>query len=178
MISGDSGREWQNRRVSVEDEDTELVASRAAELAQMSEPSDIGVEFELAMLELERRFPDVVSLQFDHELNEIDGYDLHNAGLAYHDQFHQAQQFIKETLRPLAKRALYGDKSDSEVAFELMHEAIHKYPKVFSFDTDGQGTITGFRVKYDTKRNSARTIEAAKLYCKRLYEELEPLDYR
>ena len=72
---------------------------------------------------------------------------------------------------------LYGDKTDQEVAAELMHEAIHKYPKVFSFVTDESGNPTGLNVKYDTKKNTARTIEAAKLYCRHLHEELATLDY-
>lgn len=139
--------------------------------------SNAEMKFELAMLEAKKQFPDVISLRFDPVTHELVDYDFHNAGHAQHEQFHQAQQYIEETLKPLAKRVVYGDKTDQEIAFELMHDAIHKYPKVFSFVTDESGNPTGLHVKYDTKKNTARTIEAAKLYCKHLHEELATLDY-
>ena len=69
------------------------------------------------------------------------------------------------------------NQSDNLRASQLLHEATHKYPKIFSFDHDENGEPTAFRVEYDTKRNSARTIEAAKLYIKRVYEELAALDH-
>lgn len=139
--------------------------------------NDAEMKITLALLEAKERFPDVISLQFDPVTHEVVDYDFHNAEFAQHEQFHQAQQYIEETIKPLAKQVLYGDKTDQEVAAELMHEAIHKYPKVFSFVTDESGNSTGLNVKYDTKKNTARTIEAAKLYCKHLHEELASLDY-
>jgi len=136
----------------------------------------IGAEMALLLVEMEQRFPHVVTLKVDSESGEIVDSELHNAGPQYHDEFHQAQQFMKEKITPLAKKAIYGDKSDEEITFELMHKAIHQYPNVFSFDTDEQDSVTGFRVKYDSMKNSARTIKEAELYCKRLYEELAALD--
>jgi len=138
--------------------------------------NDAEKKITLALLEAKQRFPDVISLQFDPVTHEVVDYEFHNAGYAQHEQFHQAQQYMEETIKPLAKQVLYGDKTDRETAFELMHDAVQKYPKVFSFDTDESGNPTEFRVKYDTKKNSARTIEAAQLYCKQLHQELATLD--
>ena len=138
--------------------------------------NDAEMKITLALLEAKQRFPDVISLQFDPVTHEVVDYEFHNAGHAQHEQFHQAQQYIEETFKPLVKQVLYGDKTDLEIAFELMHDAVHKYPKVFSFVTDESGNPTGLNVKYDTKKNSARTIEAATLYCEHLHEQLATLD--
>jgi hypothetical protein len=154
----------------------ELMAARA-QLARTEMSEGLAEEFEAAELEAKRRFPDVVSLRFDPETNEIVDFGLHDAGRIHHEQWHQAQKYIEENIKPLAKRVVYGDKTDQEVAAELVHNAVHKYPNVFSFVFDESGNITAFKVKYDTKKNTARTIEAAKLYCKHLYEELATLDH-